>query len=517
MKTYPILRLTVFLSAGIFFAEAFPEFAPLWILGSLALILLVGMGFFLRKSSYALRGAFGISASLFMFLIGAMLAIHAYREVKVSWSEQRQAYSGIIQETPIPKKKSMQCPVRVNGKTILLYLAKDSVSTALQSGEKLLFYTQIRPPQNTTDFQEFDYASYLLHKGISGTAYAGTGFWKKQQGEPELTWKQKALLVRERLVDKFRELGADEEHLPVLSALTIGYKVELEHEVRDMYAVAGISHVLALSGMHIGIIWMLLEFLLRPLGITKTTRWLRWLLSTTLLWTFAFVVGLEASVVRAVVMCMLMGLARVAGSKALSVNTLAIAALLMLMYRPFYLFDVGFQLSFVAVASICLFYPILYRCLPVKNVILRGIWSTTTVSIVAQMGTAPLVMYYFSNFSVYFLLANLFAALLVPLIIYGAVLVFVLIPFPTLAGWGMWVLNHLVEGLTFVARWTSGLPYATFSFSRFSIIEIALFYALLLQLFSFVQKRSRRKFIGLLIWVVCLLLARLCALWGWIS
>ena len=154
--------------------------------------------------------------------------------------------------------------------------------------------------------------------------------------------------------------------MPVLSALTLGYKGDLDKDIKQAYSVAGIAHVLALSGMHIGIIWFLLSVFLKFL-LRGRLKLLEWCLVAMVLWAFAFVVGLEASVVRAVVMCMLMGVGRLTGSKILSMNTLSIAAFFMLIYHPFYLFDVGFQLSFVAVASILAFYPLIFDCVKVRQ------------------------------------------------------------------------------------------------------------------------------------------------------
>lgn len=479
MKNYPILRLTLFLVAGIFFAETFPNFCPIQILGIILLVFILVLGMLLMKMSFPKSWMFGTGASCIMFLIGWILVIHERQEVKTDWPLERKTYMGIIQESPIVKPKTIQCCVEVNDKRILLYLWKDSLSATLNIGDRLWFYSQIESPRNNGNPYEFDYAGYLLHKGISGISYAHSEYWNLSERKPSLTLKQKALAIREKVIDKYKEWGAEEDVLPILSALTVGYKAELDEEVRKIYSIAGISHVLALSGMHIGIIWMFLNFLLKPMGNNKKLRWLKWSLSTALLWCFAFIAGLEASVVRAVVMCMLMEMAKAAGAKPLSMNTLSIAALTMLLYHPLYLYDVGFQLSFVAVTSILLIYPLFVPRLSSLSGWQRSVGNVLAISVSAQLGTAPLVMYYFSNFSAYFLLANLVAAFLVPLIIYISAIVVLVAPFSLLPYWGMYVLNKMIDGLTGMVRWISEWPYATFSINRLFIFEVILFYVVL--------------------------------------
>lgn len=188
------------------------------------------------------------------------------------------------------------------------------------------------------------------------------------------------------------------------------------------------SHILALSGMHIAVLWGLLCWILRPLDRSCLLRWVKCGIIVLLLWTFAFLVGLPPSVIRAVVMCMLMTVARAAGEWTLSLNTLAIAAFFMLLYNPFYLFDTGFQLSFLAVFSILFIYPVIFRCWRVHHPVPRYIWGIVAVSLAAQLGTAPVVIYKFAYFPVCFLPANLIVAPLVFVIIYGSVASFVLSP-----------------------------------------------------------------------------------------
>lgn len=502
MNTYPIFRLTLFMATGILFADTFWTRMEASHMVGLLLLLLV-MGFLLKNPSYGARWVFGAGVSCFMFLVGVILAGHAWNKVKVDWSPERKVLVGTIQEPPQEKPKTYQCRLLVSGKEILLYLPKDSMSASLKVGDEICFYAQIESPQNKGAVS-FDYAGYLYHDGISGTAYVPADAWKKTDGAKSGSLKLKALELREWILQKYTHWGIGAEQLPVLSALTLGYKGYLDKETRQAYSVAGISHVLALSGMHIGIVWFLLDSLFRWL-LKNRLKWLRGAGIIVLLWMFAFVVGLEASVVRAVIMCMLMEVARLSGLRHWSVNTLSVAAFLMLLYQPFYLFDVGFQLSFVAVASILLLYPLIFSLFPVKNRIGRWTWGIMSVSMAAQLGTAPLVMYYFSNFSVYFLFTNLVASVAVPFIIYGAMAM------SLLAGWSgvqssvVCMVNGTVDVLNGVASWTSGLPYATFSFSVLKPVEMIVFYVMLGSWVLYGRCKKRKWLIGGLAFLACLL------------
>lgn len=503
MKTYPIFRLTIFMAAGILFANTF--WTGIGVTQLLCLLgLLLVMGVLLRTPSYGTRWLFGVGASCFMFLVGAIGTGIAWQKVKVDWGAERKTYVGVIQEPLLEKPKTYQCKVSTDGKEVLIYLPKDSLSASLSVGDELLFYTRIDSSRNREEFPTFDYATFLYHEGVSGTAFVAADAWKKSSDETHGGWKIRALQIRERILRKYEEWGVGTAQLPVLSALTLGYQGDLDKEMREAYSVAGIAHVLALSGMHIGIIWFLLNGLFRVL-LKKRLKWVKGMVVVGLLWGFAFVVGLEASVVRAVIMCMLMEISRLAGVRHLSMQTLSVAAFFMLLYDPFYLFDVGFQLSFVAVASILFFYPLINACLSVKIRVIKWVWGILSVSMAAQLGTAPLVMYYFSNFSVYFLFTNLVASLLVPFIIYGAVAMVLLSGIPGLQYYVVKIVNELVNGLNGMAEWTSVLPYATFSFSIINPIEIGAFYLTLGWWVMYGRTKRRKCLIGGLASLVCLL------------
>lgn len=503
MKTYPIFRLTIFMAAGILFSNTFFTEIGVGLIVGLMLVLLV-LFLVWRNRSYDTRWIFGAGVSVFMFLVGMTLSESAWRKVKVCWPSDRKAYRAVVQEPVQERARTYRIAADVTGKDVWLYLPKDSLSASLLPGDELMIYASMEAPRNRADSLTFDYARYLYYKGISGTAYVSSDSWRKTESRPMGDWKTEALRLREWIIGKYRQWGVGEEQLPVLSALTLGYKNQLEDETRETYSVAGISHVLALSGMHIGIIWILLDFLLRPL-LRMRLRWVKGICVVGALWTFAFVVGLEASVVRAVIMCMLMEIGRLSGYQSFSLNTLSIAALGMLLYWPFYLFDVGFQLSFVAVASILLLYPFFNGIFTFKNRIGRWTWRILSVSLAAQLGTAPWVMYYFSYFSVYFLLTNGVVALLVPFIIYGALLMMLTAWLPGVQSYVVEGVNGMVALLNGLAEWTSTLPYATFSLSVLKPVEIVLFYLVLGAWVMLAKTRSRIWLIRSLALCVCLL------------
>lgn len=171
---------------------------------------------------------------------------------------------------------------------ILVYIMKDSLSVNLRCGDHLNFYTRISTPEREVIPGEFDYAAYLFRQQISGTAVIFPGYWQWTGKKSALTWKQRTGVWREKILNSYRKWGFSGDEFAVLSALTVGYKEELSEDLRETYQVAGVSHILALSGMHIAVLWGLLCWILRPLDRSCLLRWVKCGIIVLLLWTFAF-------------------------------------------------------------------------------------------------------------------------------------------------------------------------------------------------------------------------------------
>lgn len=389
------------------------------------------------------------------------------------------------------------CPVE---RKAILYLEQDSSVLRLQAGDELLVSSRISPPVNGKNFGEFDYSRYLMYKGIAGTGYVASGKWKKLSSIPAFSLRMMADSYREELLALYRKLKFEGDELAVLSALTVGDKTELSDSIRESYSVAGASHVLALSGLHIGLLYVLFSYILKLLDMRKgnTGKYLRFFLLLILLWSFAFFTGLSPSVIRSASMFSALAVAEVFSRKTISLNTLAAVGWLMLLYKPVWLFDVGFQLSFFAVTFILLIQKPVYRSLPVKGWLGKQVWGLMTVSVAAQLGTALLVMFYFSRFSTHFLLTNLVVIPLVTAILYLAVLMLCLTPFGGLQSVIAEGCRLLLKTLnTFVCR-VEQLPFSSIDDIWLYQWEVAGFYIfLLLALYYMMKLRLRNLWICL--------------------
>lgn len=502
LRRHPFLRLLIPFAGGILCGDAAYFFSiplPAWLCPA-------GFVLFLFAYFVSAKGRvpwfFGVSVFVCCLGLGAEMAGGYLHRTDFSFSEEPAVYQVVISENPEAKERSLLCHVRLEKKMggeacdniALLYFPKDSVSENLVRGDRLWVHTRLASPSNNGNPDEFDYARYLIRKGVSATGYVSAGHWRVIGHDDFRTLRQLALDYREEVVALYRRLGFQDDNLAVLSALTVGDKENLSEDIQETYSVAGASHVLALSGLHSGFLYALFYYLLslvwkrrpffKPFGL---------LLIILFLWAFAFLTGLSSSVVRSVIMFSLLAISCLQPEKPLTLNTLAATAFLMLLYKPLWLFDVGFQLSFTAVASIILLQPRLYHLLTLKHRIPRYIWGLLTVSVAAQVGTAPLVIFYFYRFSTHFLLTNLWVIPMVTLIVYSAVILLLLTPFPFLQQGFASVVNFLLNAQNDVLRWIERLPSSSIDGLWVDVWEIALFYIFLLLLFRCFAVRTARS------------------------
>lgn len=492
-----------------------PWSVPLWSWG-----IFLGLTGSLLIVAYCRRWYGGYGAALFFFLagVGCCLAGRQRELIDYPFVGRASLYQVVLQEEPQERERSMRCLARLASEQqdgqvqavppfrFQLYFLKDSTVAALHREDVLWIYARLSPPVDWDLADGFDYVRYLHRRGIAGTAYVADGRWQRVGHEQHHSFQGLALDYRDRIVALYRRLGFQGDELAVLSALTVGDKSELDATLRTTYSATGAAHVLALSGLHVGILYLLLWTLLAPLWRWKGMRPLLVVCLLIALWGFAFLTGLSASVVRAVTVCSMLLLSRLQLQWMQPMNTLAATAFLMLLFRPMWIFDVGFQLSFAAVVAILLFHPWLMDLCPSDRRWIRKVWGVAALSTAAQLGTAPLVLYYFSNFPIHFLLTNLWVVPWVSLILYASLLMLALTPLPLWQQCFSVVVETQIRLQNEWLQWIERLPGATLGHLRMTIFEVLLCYLFLFQLLYWRQLYTARRTMMLLFILLLLLL-----------
>ena len=348
------------------------------------------------------------------------------------------------------------------GGKVLLYLQRDSMPMPVM-GDVLLVETQVRRGGKSG---KFDYGLYLRRQGIVGTCWALRRNWQLIGHEDDMGLKGLAKRSQYFLYQQYRKMGVEGQELGIISALTLGYREDLDKDVQRAFSASGAMHVLAVSGLHTGIVWGIVMWILtlgvlyKPLWEDKFRRWLLNISTIVLIWAYAFLTGLSPSVMRSALMLTFWALSSLLEQQTSRWNPLLAAAVVILIVNPLALWSVSFQLSFAAVAGIMLFGSSMQQAVVSKGRVWQSVSGLLIVSLAAQLGTMPLTLHYFGQTSNYFALTNL---IVVPMA--GILLS---LGFSTLAmswcavgewlGWATkwctWLLNQAVQ-------WIESLPYST--------------------------------------------------------
>ncbi len=450
----------------------------------------------LGMMQFAPKWLFGVGVTVFMLSVGMFVESRQSVEKEPQWSEMKCEYTAYLMEMPalrgtnvkvlaelLSGKDSVADNERTKG-LVYLYFPRNVDTEILSAGDVVAFESTVSLPRHQGNPYEFDIENYYYIKGVTGTAFVPDGKWKLLP-QKRNSLQIHALKLRAKAIALYERLGFEKESLALLSALTLGEKRDFPKDLKESYSAAGASHILALSGLHLGILYMLLAFVFPLRGQKILYRVLRELIIVATLWGFAFVAGLSPSVVRSATLFTLISLARLLASDISSVNSLSFAAIVMLLFSPHQLFDVSFQLSFAAVLSILLLAPPLQELAGVyKHGIVYGYLANLLIlSVVAQVGTLPFVWYHFGVFPLYFLLTNLFVIPLAFLVLMLVAVMWSLAPLPLLQQGVAWVLAKVIALMNLAVKGVAVLPGASFmlpSIGVFSAICVAVLLVLLL-------------------------------------
>lgn len=513
---YPFVRMLIPFALGIWCCVCWPALhvPPLILVAiAVALFAMASITAFVLKS-YRHNWFFGIVMACYLVLVGYSLACVHEAETQKDYFRRYETgaryYVARVYDYPTERPNSIRTvldleyqfgdsmPSRpVSGK-IMAYFPKSDSAFTLRYGDLIAISAPIRevtPPLNPG---EFDYRAYLGRKGITGQVYPKDKEWMDLQVNSANPLYSFSYRFRDILLVSLQRSGLNDDEFGVAAAILLGYDDNLADEVRKNYVAAGSMHILCVSGMHVGIIYLLASFLLGFLNRKKWQKTLKQVLLLALIWFYALIAGLSPSILRASLMISFVIIGELLNRKGFAINSIAASAFVLLCINPNNLFEIGFLLSYSAVMGIVVLHRPIYGLFYVKNKLLDKAWNITAVALAAQIATIPFTLFYFNQFSTYFALSNLFMTPISFIVVISGMILLLVSWIPYLN----MLVGYLVWGAVYIMNWVvakvESLPSSIIKGLYVSELEFALLLAALLMLLLMISMQKRRLLIPLL-------------------
>lgn len=490
---FPWIRYVAWLLSGILLAHLVSggEGVALWTSGLLALIF-IGFAWCLKKNAPLYQFARGILAFGLLLCFGYWRTSQEIRPAIAINPDQEHWYIQ-VEQTPVETARSYRFTAllwssqaqadRIRG---IVYLSRNQQKPAV--GEVLLAKARVQAVPGPLNPYEFDYRSYLATQSIHYQVYVqaflplpnqiSTSFWRRIAN----TSKDYLLAVITRFIPAPETAG-------VVKAMVLGERSALDRTLRQAYADAGVMHVLAVSGLHVGMIFFLMTLVFRPLQKTMHMRLLWLALTLLVLWCYAWLTGLAPSAQRASVMFSIIAVGKAIQRRGNIYNSIGISAFILLVIDPLLIRQVGFQLSYLAVLGIVYLQPRISKLYQPNHAWIKKVWELFSVSLAAQVATFPLGIFYFHQFPTYFFVGNFLAVPLAFAILYSTLGLLVVHWVPGLGTVVGWIVHGLVLGLNEWVRFTERLPLSKMT-GMITAPETILLYLCILAVLLLVRVRS---------------------------
>ena len=536
LNDFPIVRVLCGTVAGIILEENFSFGILAGLCGTAFFLLLLCFCFFKRlKHKFSFLSGFSF---WFLWVFFGIFIVNFQKAEKPDIQHFDNKIKYAVVEMPLEEKsKSFKTTLSVvdslSGKKYKILAYFDKAAELPECGDLMGFVSDFQPLKSIGNPLEFDFAKYSARQGIYCSVYLKKGCFKILQKGYQKNFRFYGSKLREKLLSIYKNCGFGTQELSVLEALTLGYKADLDEETVTAFQKSGSMHILAVSGLHTGIILLIINVLLKFLDCSKKGKYFKFLITVFLLWLFAAITGFSPSVCRSALMFSLAALAQALNRASSIYTTLAFSAFVLLVFEPMLLFNIGFLLSYFAVLSIVAVVPILEDIFYFeRNFVKDGFWVVVwkksanyfigilLVSLAAQIGTAVLSISTFHQFPMYFMLTNLIVIPVAFLIMVSAVLLLLTGGFSYIAA----VLNFLLKLLINSVTWIENLPgscveeifmpktsavllyIAVFFFVLFLIykkvrsLKISLLTVLTCVVFSGIFSKARQKDDCLIVW-----------------
>ena len=524
---FPLSKITLIFVLGIVFGYyGKPSPQATFILISLSFVAFLGT-FLLSKKDFIQKTYFGISLYFLSFFIGVTTqVIHTdyFRTSNYIHQIQNPDKEHVVEVVLREKLKSSSFSDRYvavvkrlddkesSGK-LLINFYKSKLTEKLEIGSNLQIKGAIFKHKPINNPDQFDYGNYLIQKSILAQMYVD-GYDVKVSSKIDIDFWYYSDQLRTKIIENLRKSGFANDELNVVAALILGQQQDISPEILHDYQFAGAIHILSVSGLHIGFILLFITFLLKPLPKNKLGSYIKLGIVLCSLWSFAVLAGLSPSVVRSVTMFSFVAVGMHLKRRTNVFHTLLVSIFFILLFQPAFLFDVGFQLSYVALFFILWLQPLLSGLWTPKNKILTYFWDILTVSFAAQIGAFPLSIYYFHQFPGLFFITNLIVLPGLGIIMALGVFVMVLAAFgyvPILLSkaleWSVFLLNKTINWVASFERFIiQDIP-----FNIYLLISLNL---LIVTLIIWFKKPSYNKMIAVLASVIVLQITYFGTIWS---
>lgn len=515
IENYPVVKILLPYAVGIVFSY-YVDFGKRM---RVVLLFLTGLFFLMTlfltfAKSYKWQGIKMTVMNIVFTLTGILLTdIRLHPSYALDHMENNTEWIVQVDEEPSMRKKSMKIPAVVlntgnsqNVKVkILLYLKPTSDAAALRYGDILFVHTnlsRISPPFNP---DAFDNQRYMQRRGIFYTGFVNEGAWKRISNKPANIVKYYSQITRNKLTSIYMSVGMEGDELDILKAILLGDDDTLDPDLKASYSSAGVSHILCVSGMHVGVIFMIVNFLLKPLELFRRSRMIKTVLIILVIWLYAHITGLAPSVTRSATMFTFVAVGQLLRRNTNIFHSLFASLFILLIIHPLLLFEVGFQLSYLAVAGIVLFQPKLASLYTCKTRIGNYFWELVTVSVAAQLGTSPISIYYFAKFPNYFLLSNISVITLSFAVIITGISLLPLSFIPFITRYVSWLLTKEISIMNRIIRFIDCLPNAVTENIDYHIIQVLILYGVIGCVCLLLHQGGRKTF-----WYACTLFTLFC-------
>ncbi len=491
----PFLRILLFFASGILVAQYWfaDKQLPLRdLIFLLVFITSVSAVIANRIKSFKYSWVAGLIFNIALFIAGLTLTVQQIRQSRVKLDENPQAvWEGKLVTEPMQRAKTVKFILKIVKRTdhdsvfphrvkVLAYLKTDTLPVGIHLGSFLIFHGKMSPLEAPKNPGEFDYRRFLQDRGIRYRVFIDKKSWKLLPAQAGFLLPAVFSSWRNNLLRSLRSQGLSHDEYAVAAAILLGYGQLIAPDLHQDFTAAGAVHILVVSGMHVGIIFLIFSFLFRFLLRFKNGDYLRNVLLILVIWSYALLTGLSPSVSRAATMISLFILADIFRRGYENFNILAASAFLLLLLNPLLLFDVGFQLSYAAVAGILMFYFPLYQSVYFNNKIFQTIWAALVVSFSAEMGVFAIAAHYFHQFPLYFLLTNLAVFVLSYLIIFSGLAFLSLSWIPVVNHLLAVVLAKMIHVLIVIVRFVASMPFSALYDLYFPWFKVLLIFALLI-------------------------------------